>query len=1231
MTDQFGRSTKKGQTGPSRGSIGGSAAEAGAAFRSGVAAWVVAHGLRGVELPNLFSSIQKSVPIRVELESDFPVDDIAVTFVHGESAYIQAKRSIDFSFRPGSEFAAAVDQWRKAAATSEIDLGRTRLILVTQSPSERVKILALALNRNSAEFSGAFTSGERVVLDKLRDAFRDMSNDRRGQLLKAIRIIRLDLEADATGDAGIAIGHLDGWVVPSGDGVKAWRALKGKVSDLAALRQGLSIEGWMATLRAAGLTLVSDAQKSASAKREAAMLVEAAYRTRLASDGTLIDLRPLGAPLAPFDAEDTLCAIKVEPPALGTDANPQHRGRDLFTAFRRRGRCLLLGLPGSGKSTALRAAAAHWAKESTWPLPLLVNLRDLNGVMQRFSPLDALIDQATRDFQQQERELLANLMRAGAADGVLAIFLDGLDEIRDSRLDMVNYIERLLKQIHADVEVFVSTRDVGYAQASTLGFKELRLLPPGRTKPLLRRVLTKLAEQDGKLRKDQRQQWVSQRLTWVEAILKNDHQLEETPLMPLMITLLAADAGGTPLGKSRAEIISLVVESVARRSEMVPGRTKLGSLSADEARNALIEAFETTGMELLKRNSVSRPDALAFLTPVFQDRWGMPAGPARTAADVALHFWDEAGIIVAEGAEAQLSARIRMFAEIGAARFLSRGSLPELRQSLRELVSDETSYDALLLAAELSPGVSAELIEIAKANRSLELELILGRAVAEGGTTTSAALMTLIGLLVARIGSDQQEGWEVAKAIVRVQVPAERREAVFAAIDSNLTQKHATLAKAVASITWGPVDIELIRAALRAGPPLKWAPSGNGKPRARRSPYFVDDGFTFLVERAAEQILPGHPEIAPDVAAGAGQSSVGTLERAFELLAQHGHNDLVEERWKHLSAGSLTSPERLQRYVKGTEIFLRSIADLGVQVDVPRYQRRRLDEIADYVATLQMDEAGIVAVDHALFGPAQDLRDTMKAVQVLGAFDPNILSSQVTNLLTESKSETYHDVSDVLFDGGTARRLDRWTVPEDRVELEGRLVRLLGSKSQWLASLAATALSTSEGDRALVHAIESKIAGLNIENRSIAARLVCHLDQSVARVDGWTSAHDPILREAAAALAGHMFRTTGIAEEKLAKFLSDRDLGVKAATIRSLAGSDLPSSLIEQMRIIAADVGGSWTCRYCELINPGTVRACEKCRVVGPDPQNAAAMLLPQGSEKGRSAQPAGSGPTPIS
>ena len=84
--------------------------------------------------------------------------------------------------------------------------------------------------------------------------------------------------------------------------------------------------------------------------------------------------------------------------------------------MRRRGRVLLLGAPGGGKSTALRAAAAHWAQRHHWPTPIPVHLQRLaqsnRPVLERL--LDVVVEEVLDlDERAALRAALARELIAG--------------------------------------------------------------------------------------------------------------------------------------------------------------------------------------------------------------------------------------------------------------------------------------------------------------------------------------------------------------------------------------------------------------------------------------------------------------------------------------------------------------------------------------------------------------------------------------------------------------------------------------------------------------------------------------------------------------------------------------------------------------------------------------------------------------------------------------------------
>ena len=401
---------------PSRSAIGGASNEAGAGFRSAVAAWIISHGLRGKNLPSL-GLVGDAVPVVVALETDDPVDDIAVTLSSGLRALFQAKRSLTLDTHRGSDFVSVVNQWKEALRSSALNPDADRLVLVMQIAGQSLRDLRDALNRSRAEVAGAHRRQERESLNKLLDRVADLTEDQRQTLLRCAYVLTLDLEEDGKADAGTAEALLDGMVVASGEGRRAWRELKSYASELAQRREGRSIQGWMEALRRAGLHLVADVEKSAAARREAMRLAEVAYRQHLAAQISSIDLRGVGFTLRPLPV--CLLVPMYVTPTDDREENTRDGQRSLKIemAIRRRGRALLLGLPGSGKSTALRVAASYWVNQPDWPLPLVVNLKELISSLVYHAPLDGITELVTRDLASGDQGLITQRIRERAQDG----------------------------------------------------------------------------------------------------------------------------------------------------------------------------------------------------------------------------------------------------------------------------------------------------------------------------------------------------------------------------------------------------------------------------------------------------------------------------------------------------------------------------------------------------------------------------------------------------------------------------------------------------------------------------------------------------------------------------------------------------------------------------------------------------------------------------------------------
>ena len=143
--------------------------------------------------------------------------------------------------------------------------------------------------------------------------------------------------------------------------------------------------------------------------------------------------------MPPVKLDEVDAGIRVAPASAPRPADPDDvsGALDLLWALRRRGRALLVGLPGSGKSVALRAAAAGYAVRPSWPMPLVVSLDRLARLRKAMNFDDALLEAALQDEPDDERSQLRVAAIEALRDGAAAIFLDALDETRSQRYAIV--------------------------------------------------------------------------------------------------------------------------------------------------------------------------------------------------------------------------------------------------------------------------------------------------------------------------------------------------------------------------------------------------------------------------------------------------------------------------------------------------------------------------------------------------------------------------------------------------------------------------------------------------------------------------------------------------------------------------------------------------------------------------------------------------------------------------
>jgi hypothetical protein len=136
-------------------------------------------------------------------------------------------------------------------------------------------------------------------------------------------------------------------------------------------------------------------------------------------------------------------------------------------ALREKTRVVVLGDPGSGKSTMLKYLALRLAKDSDAPLPILL---PLNAYARALSQKQINLQAYLHEYfaaRAEDVASLAPLFKEAIEHGKAVILLDGLDEVQSNRAALVQKVEAFAHDVVArGNRVLVTSRIVGYRDAA---------------------------------------------------------------------------------------------------------------------------------------------------------------------------------------------------------------------------------------------------------------------------------------------------------------------------------------------------------------------------------------------------------------------------------------------------------------------------------------------------------------------------------------------------------------------------------------------------------------------------------------------------------------------------------------------------------------------------------------------------------------------------------------------
>jgi hypothetical protein len=224
----------------------------------------------------------------------------------------------------------------------------------------------------------------------------------------------------------------------------------------------------------------------------------------------------------------------------------QLREIDLLALADEVDRTVLLGDPGSGKTTSVNVLMHFHAAEEQRRLPFIVTLREFAAADPPERSVVGFIEHRLEVFYQcpAPARLLARLLLTGAA----IVIFDGLDELLDTahRADVAAVVERFCTE-YPLVPVLVTSRLVGYDQARLDDRQFGRYRIRGFGEDQVRDYVTKWFAQDLSV--------ADEAPTWTEAFMTESANVPDLRSSPLMLALMCIlYRGEASLPRNRAEV-----------------------------------------------------------------------------------------------------------------------------------------------------------------------------------------------------------------------------------------------------------------------------------------------------------------------------------------------------------------------------------------------------------------------------------------------------------------------------------------------------------------------------------------------------------------------------------------------------------------------------------------------------------------------------------------------------
>ncbi|MGA5376295.1 hypothetical protein ACPCSD_35510 [Streptomyces griseoincarnatus] len=336
--------------------------------------------------------------------------------------------------------------------------------------------------------------------------------------------------------------------------------------------------------------------------------------------------------------------------------------------------------------------------------PFWLRLRDLIPLLPAAGPYRINVDDLVQAAVGDTQPLLNKALLARIEQGHVLLVLDAFDETFDHRDAVVETVADLLGRLPAGLDVIVTSRHSCLRSATLLDLPVYELQTPRNLDDTLDQLLNVVADSGPAPTSE----WTAATRASIARSRRAEPDLWRVPLLATLMVLLLAQKPAHAIPSGRAALLTEVIDNSVRLWEMRRAPSVVPGTAPEVTADILIDCFDDIARLVAADGSTPWQRAHEAITTRLQQHWGKPAGTAAAAARLILEHWDAAaGVFLSDAPQGTLTARTRLFAEIGEARWAVREP-SALTAWMNEVIVQRP--ESARLAASLSPVAASALM-----------------------------------------------------------------------------------------------------------------------------------------------------------------------------------------------------------------------------------------------------------------------------------------------------------------------------------------------------------------------------------------------------------------------------------------------------------------------------------------------------------------------------------------